>query len=69
MTPLLPESLRPHLIQVLEKEDELVLLVDAAVWAARIKLALPDLATASGERKLVVKIDPRGARPGRGRPA
>jgi len=57
---LLPESLQFHLVQVLEKPDELVLLVDAAVWAGRLKLALPDLAEVAAGRKLVVKLNPQG---------
>jgi hypothetical protein len=66
----LPESLRPHLVGVIEKSEGLTLLADSAVWAGRLKLALPDLAVAAGHRPMIVRLDPgagagtrRNARP------
>lgn len=56
----LPEALRAHVIQVVEKGDELVILTDSAVWAARLKLALagdPDLVAG---RRTSIKVAPRG---------
>jgi hypothetical protein len=59
LRPLLPERERPHLLSVLEKTGELVLMVDSAAWAGRIRLALPELVGATGDRKLTVRIDPQ----------
>jgi hypothetical protein len=44
----LPEEQRAHLLDVLEKEAALVLFVDSAAWAARIRLSLPELSVAAG---------------------
>ena len=60
----LPEELRPHLRSVLEKPDGLVLFAGSAVWAGRLKLALPELAGVAGGRDLRVRLDT-----GRGRGA
>ena len=56
---LLPENLRPHLIAVLEKSGELVIFADSAAWAARLKLAAPDLAALAAGRRLVVRLMPQ----------
>lgn len=56
----LPEALRTHVVQVVDKGEELVILTDSAAWAARLKLALagdPDLASG---RRTSVKVAPRG---------
>jgi hypothetical protein len=57
---LLPEELRPHLIEVMEKPGELVLFTDSAVWAGRLKLAASSLATVAAGRRQVVRLIPRG---------
>jgi hypothetical protein len=57
---LLPEELRPHLREVLEKPGELVLFTDSAVWAGRLKLAATTLAGIAAGRRLVVRLMPRG---------
>lgn len=59
----LPESLRPHLTNVLEKPGELVLFTDSAVWAGRLRLAAAELELAGG-RQLTIRVVPREA--GRG---
>jgi hypothetical protein len=56
---LLPEELRPHLIEVLEKPGELVLFTDSAVWAGRLKLAAPVLAETAAGRRQVVRVMPK----------
>jgi hypothetical protein len=57
---LLPEELRPHLQEVLEKPGELVLFTDSAVWAGRLKLAASTLASFAAGRRQVVRLMPRG---------
>lgn len=57
---LLPEELRPHLREVLQKPGELVLFTDSAVWAGRLKLAASALAGFAAGRRQVVKLMPRG---------
>jgi hypothetical protein len=56
---LLPDELRPHLIEVLEKPGELVLFTDSAVWAGRLKLAASTLAQLAAGRRQVVRVMPR----------
>ncbi|MEO6185893.1 MAG: hypothetical protein ABIP38_08085 [Steroidobacteraceae bacterium] len=56
---VLPEELRAHLIEVLEKPGELVLFTDSAVWAGRLKLAMNDLASIAAGRRQVVRVMPR----------
>lgn len=56
---LLPDELRPHLIEVLEKPGELVLFTDSAVWAGRLKLAALELAGLAAGRRQVVRVMPR----------
>jgi len=52
----LPAEQRPHLVEVLEKEGALLLFVDTAAWAARVRLSLPDLAAAMEGRQLEVRL-------------
>jgi hypothetical protein len=53
----LPEQLRPHLVNCMQKTDELVLYADAAVWAARMKLVLGESAVAAaGTRRVTVRV-------------
>jgi hypothetical protein len=57
----LPGALRNHVVEVVKKGEELVILTDTAAWAARLKLVLaadPDLAAG---RRTSVKVAPRGA--------
>jgi hypothetical protein len=63
---LLPEELRPHLLQVLEKPGELVLFADSAVWAGRLKLMVTALAPVAAGRRQVVRLLPPGGSPGHG---
>jgi hypothetical protein len=58
---LLPEELRQHLIEVLEKPGELVLFTDSAVWAGRLKLAAAAFAGFAAGRRQVVRLLPRGS--------
>jgi hypothetical protein len=58
---LLPEELRAHLVEVLQKPGELVLFTDSAAWAGRMKLAASALADFAAGRRQVVRIMPRGA--------
>lgn len=55
----LPDDLRAHLIEVLEKPGELVLFTDSAVWAGRLKLAVNELAGIAAGRRQVVRVMPR----------
>jgi hypothetical protein len=55
----LPETLRAHVVGCVEKVDELVLLVESAAWAGRVKLALADLPPREDPRKLSVRVMPR----------
>ena len=57
----LPEALRGHVIQVVDKGEELVILMDAAAWAARLKLALAESPDLTSGRRATVKVVPRGA--------
>jgi hypothetical protein len=56
-----PESLREHVVSVLEKPEELVIFAASAAWAARLKLALADQPAVSPARRTTVKLAPRGA--------
>ena len=42
----LPEPLRPHVIAANRREKELVVIVDSAAWAARVRYATRRLQTA-----------------------
>jgi hypothetical protein len=56
-----PESLREHVVSVLEKPEELVIFAASAAWAARLKLALAEQPAVSPVRRTTVKLAPRGA--------
>ena len=58
---LLPEPLGEHLVKVLDKDGEWVLLVDSPVWASRLRFQAPQLTqrlTALGiqEKRIRVKV-------------
>jgi hypothetical protein len=55
----LPSSLRAHIVGGIEKTDELVVLVDSAAWAARLKLLLADAPPSDETRRLTVRVMPR----------
>jgi hypothetical protein len=57
----LPEALREHVVEALEKADELVIFAESAAWAARVKLAIAADPGFSSSRRTVVKLAPRGA--------
>jgi hypothetical protein len=56
----LPQTLRMHVLQAVEKGDELVILADSAAWAARVRLALATRPSGSS-RRVTVKVAPPGA--------
>jgi hypothetical protein len=56
----LPETLRGHVITVVDKGEELVILTDSAAWAARLKLALAGSPELAG-RRTSIKVAPRGS--------
>jgi|GEM_PF-3623030 len=61
----LPEVLHEHVTAAIAKPGELVVFVDAAVWAARLKLALaetpPQLAPeVPADARLTVRVMPGG---------
>jgi hypothetical protein len=56
----LPEALRKHVIRVVEKGEEVVVLTDSAAWAARLKLVLAEDPGLAG-RRTSVKVAPPGA--------
>lgn len=56
-----PESLREHVVSVLEKPEELVIFAASAAWAARLKLALAEQPATPAARRTTVKLAPRGA--------
>ena len=39
----LPEPLRPHVVGVVRRADDVVVLVDSAAWSARVRYAGPRL--------------------------
>jgi hypothetical protein len=62
----LPETLGSHIATVIVKPGEVVVFVDAAAWAARLKIALaerrPDLKPeAADESRITVRVMPTGA--------
>ena len=57
----LPETLHAHVVGVVEKPDELVILVDTAAWAARVRLALAAVRHPTEGRRLSVRLTPAGA--------
>jgi len=49
---LLPEPVRPHVLSVVRRGDDVVVLVDSAAWSARVRYAGPGIRerlTAAGE--------------------
>jgi len=56
----LPEGLRRHVMETVEKHGELVILADSANWAARVRLALAADPAAGDGRRITVKVTPRG---------
>ena len=54
----LPPLLRSHLLEVIEKPGELVLFVESAAWAGRIRLSLPELEPVAAGRRLTVRLKP-----------
>jgi hypothetical protein len=58
----LPAGLRTHIVGGIEKADELVILVDSAAWAARLKLLLADAPPGEETRRLTVRVMPRDPR-------
>lgn len=57
----LPESLRKHVIRVVPRGEDLVILTDSAAWAARLKLVLAQDPALVDNRLTSVKVAPRGA--------
>ncbi len=57
----LPESLRPHVLEVVEKAGELIIFAESAAWAARLKLALAEGPDPVPAQRRTVKLAPRGA--------
>jgi hypothetical protein len=57
---ILPEALRMHVRQAVDKGDELVILADSAAWAARLRLALAERPL-QPPRRTTVKVAPPGA--------
>jgi hypothetical protein len=52
----LPQALQAHLLDVMEKPGEVVLFVDTATWAGRIRFALPELEPLAAGRRLTVRL-------------
>lgn len=52
----LPDTLAPHVLDSLEKEGELVVFTDSAVWAARLKLWLGERDPEVRPRRVTVRI-------------
>ena len=60
----LPRELQPHLAGCLEKPGELVLFVESAAWATRLKLYVAELPALAAGRRCTVRVMPRaGYRP------
>ena len=57
---MLPEELAAHLLEARERSGELVLFTDSAVWAGRLRLAAAELPAMAGERRVTVRVMPRG---------
>ena len=57
----LPEALRAHVVEALEKAEELVIFADSAAWAARLKLACAEDPALFSVHRTIVKLAPRGA--------
>jgi hypothetical protein len=56
-----PEFLRPHVVGAVDKPEELVIFMESAAWAARLKLALAGDINPAGGARTIVKVAPRGA--------
>lgn len=56
---LLPAEQQAHLKDVIEKPGELILLVDSATWAGRIRLSLPELTGIAADRRLTIRLSPQ----------
>ena len=56
----LPEALGKHVIRVVDKGQELVILTDSAAWAARLKLAIAGDPALTANRRTSVKVAPPG---------
>lgn len=54
-----PAALRGYVVGAVDKPDELVIFMESAAWAARLKLALAAAANEGG--RTTVKVAPRGA--------
>lgn len=57
----LPGALCEHVVGVVEKADELVILADSAAWAARLRLVLVELPGLAAGRRTSVRLVPAGA--------
>ena len=58
---LVPESLRPRVVSAIDKPEELVIFMESAVWAGRLKLALAADTGLAGGARITVKVAPQGA--------
>jgi hypothetical protein len=56
-----PATLRSYVVGAIDRPDELVIFMESAAWAARLKLALADAANEGA--RTTVKVAPRGAAP------
>lgn len=56
----LPAQIAPHLVDAIQKRDELVCFVDSAVWAGRVRLAVAELPGFTGGRRLTLRVLARG---------
>jgi hypothetical protein len=56
-----PESLRPRVVSTVDKPEELVIFMESAVWAGRLKLALAADTGLTGGTRITVKVAPQGA--------
>jgi hypothetical protein len=56
-----PESLRPRVVSAIDKPEELVIFMESAVWAGRLKLALAADTVPAGGARITVKVAPQGA--------
>lgn len=61
---VLPESLKPHLVSVNLRTDTLILIVDAAAWAARLRYLESEIRShlakdqGIGIKKIEIKVRP-----------
>lgn len=52
----LPAEIARHVVDAIQKADELVCFVDSAVWAGRVKLAAAELPGFTGGRRLTLRV-------------